>query len=143
MAGKNNEELFRKKSLDKVKSPENLDDYIQVSNPGVWLLLVSVIILLAGACVWGIFGHIDSTAETRVQVENGTAVCYVADEDIASVQEGMTVKLGGFEAVIMEIGHKEDIGYVCVLKSTQTIPNGFYDGKIVTKSIKPLSFILN
>ena len=47
------EEIFRKKSLDKVKSPENLDDYIQVSNPGVWLLLVSVIILLAGACVWG------------------------------------------------------------------------------------------
>ena len=137
------EEIFRKKSLDKVKSPENLDDYIQVSNPGVWLLLLSVIVLLAGACVWGIFGHIDSTAETSVRVENGTIVCYVADEDISSVQEGMTVKLSGFEAVIMEIGQQEDMGYVCVLKSAQTIPDGFYEGKIVTKSIKPLSFILN
>ena len=137
------EEIFRKKSLDKVKSPENLDDYIQVSNPGVWLLLISVIVLLAGACVWGIFGHIDSTVETSIHAENGTVVCYVADEDISSVQEGMTVKLSGFEAVIIEIGQKEDRGYVCVLKSDQTIPGGFYEGKIVTKSIKPLSFVMN
>ena len=137
------EEIFRRKSLDKVKSPENLDDYIQVSNPGVWLLLISVIVLLAGACVWGIFGHIDSTVETSIYVENGTIVCYVADEDISSVQEGMAVKLSGFEAVIIEIGQKEDMGYVCILKSDRTIPDGFYEGKIVTKSIKPLSFILN
>ena len=137
------EEIFRKKSLDKVKSPENLDDYIQVSNPGVWLLLISVIVLLAGACVWGIFGHIDSTVKTNIYAENGTIVCYVADEDISSVQEGMTVKRRGFEAIIIEVGPKEAKGYVCVLESAQTIPNGFYEGKIVTKSIKPLSFVLN
>ena len=137
------EDIFRKKSLDKVKSPENLDDYIQVSNPGVWLLLISVIVLLAGACVWGVFGHIDSTAETSIYAENGTIVCYVADEDISSVQDGMTVKLSGFEAVIMEVGQKEEMGYVCVLKSDQTIPDGFYEGKIVIKSVKPLSFVLN
>ncbi len=41
------EKLFR----EKVKSPENLDDYIRISNPGVWLLLVSAIVLLIGACV--------------------------------------------------------------------------------------------
>ena len=143
MAGKNNEELFRKKSLDKVKSPENLDDYIQVSNPGVWLLLISVIILLAGACVWGIFGHIDSTVETSVRADNETLVCFVANEAISSVQEGMTVKFNGFEAVIAEIGTNEENGYVCVLKSGLTIPDGSYEGIIVTKSIKPLSFIMN
>ncbi len=143
MAGKNNEEIFRKKSLDKVKSPENLDDYIQVSNPGVWLLLISVIILLAGACVWGVFGHIDSTAETSIYIENGTSVCYVADEDISSVREGMIVNFNGLEAVITEIGSKEERGYVCALISDQVLPDGFYEGKIVIKSIKPLSFILN
>ena len=137
------EEIFRKKCLDKVKSPEDLDDYIQVSNPGVWLLLISVIVLLAGACVWGIFGHIDSTVETSIHVENGTVVCYVADDDIYSLQEGMTVKFSGFEAVIIEIGQKEDMGHVCKLQSEQTIPDGFYEGKIVVKSVKPLSFVLN
>lgn len=138
-----NEELFRKKSLDKVKSPENLDDYIQVSNPGVWLLLISVIILLAGVCVWGIFGHIDSVTETSIRTENGTVICYIAEKDILSVQKGMTVKFDGFEAVITEIGTKDDMGYICTLQSDQTIPDGFYEGKIVTKSVKPMTFVLN
>lgn len=137
------EEIFRKKSLDKVKSPENLDDYIHVSNPGVWLLLISIIILLAGACVWGIFGHIDSTAPTTVHVEDGTVTCFVADGDISSVHTGMTVRFDGFEAVIVEIGKKEESGYSCTLQPDQTIPDGFYDGKIVIKSVKPLSFVLN
>lgn len=135
-----NEKIFRQKSLDKIKSPESLDDCIQVSNPGVWLLLISVMILLAGACVWGIFGHIDSTVDASVRAENGTVICYA--DGSAAVQEGMAVKFGGFEAVIADIS--QDNGKtVCVLKPEQTVPDGFYEGKIVTESYKPLSFILN
>lgn len=137
------EELFRKQSMDKVKNPENLDDYIRVSNPGVWILLISIIVLLVGACVWGIFGHIDSTAVTTVRVENGTVTCYVADKDISSVYEGMTVWFDGFEAVIDEIDKMEESEYVCTLQSNRTIPDGFYEGKIVIKSVNPLSFVLN
>lgn len=138
-----NDEIFRKKSLDKVKSPENLDDYIHVSNPGVWLLLISIIVLLAGACVWGIFGHIDSTIPSTVHVEDGTVICYIADQDISSVHEGMTVRFDEFEAVITEIGKKDEPGYVCILESDQMILDGFYEGKIIIKSVKPLSFVLN
>ena len=39
------EKLFRKQSLDKVTSPEQLNDYVRVSNPGVWMILAAVIIL--------------------------------------------------------------------------------------------------
>ena len=45
------EEIFRKKNLDKIKSPENLNDYLRVSNPGVWMLLAAVIVLLIGAVI--------------------------------------------------------------------------------------------
>lgn len=138
-----NEGIFRKKSLDKVKSPENLDDYIRVSNPGVWLLLVSVVVLLAGACVWGIFGHIDSTVPASVRIEDGAAVCYIADEDISSVRSGLTVRFADTEAVIARIGEKGESGYVCTLTSEPSLPDGFYDGKVVIKSHRPLSFILN
>ena len=138
-----NEEIFRQKSLDKVKSPENLDDYIRVSNPGVWLLLISVIVLLAGVCVWGIFGHIDSTIETSVRSENGTAVCYISEDGISEIKEGMSVKFDGIEAVITEITRNDSGEYVCRLSSEQTMPDGTYEGKIVTDSVWPLSFILN
>ena len=136
------EEIFRQKSLDKVKSPESLDDYIRVSNPGVWLLLVSVIVLLAGACVWGAFGHVDSTVDTSVHVANGTAVCRIAEENIVSVKEGMTVRFEGSEAVISEI-ERDGQGYIGFLETDNTASDGFYEGKIVIKSVKPISFVLN
>lgn len=137
------EGIFRKKSLDRVKSPENLDDYIRVSNPGIWLLLISVIVLLAGACVWGIFGHIDSIVTTVVRVEGGTAACYIAREDITEIRTGQTVRLADTEAVILRIGEEEAGGYSCILSADTSLPDGFYEGKIVIKSYRPLSFILN
>ena len=138
-----NEELFRKKSLDKVKSPENLDDYIRVANPGVWLLLVCIIVLLVGACVWGIFGKVNSTVETSVHVENGVAICTVEDNTAVSIQKGMTVEFAGYEAVISEIHDLDMTAIRCSLQSEQQIPDGIYEGKIITERIKPISFILN
>lgn len=43
-----NQQLFRKKSVDKVSSPEQLNEYIRVANPGVWMVLAAIVILLAG-----------------------------------------------------------------------------------------------
>ena len=64
-----NNSIFRQKSLDKVSSPEKLDDYIRVTTPSVWIVLIAIVLLLAGAVVWGIFGEIeihneDGTTET-------------------------------------------------------------------------------
>lgn len=30
--------LFRQKSIDRVSSPEQLQDYMRVTNPGVWMI---------------------------------------------------------------------------------------------------------
>lgn len=136
-------ELFRKKSLDKIKSPDNIDDFIRVSNPGVWLLIVSVIMLLLGMCLWGFWGHVDSTIGTTVYVENGTIFCYVPEEMATSVKTGMTVKFEDYEAVVGDFWEKEADDYYYVLQSEEKIPNGLYDGKIVISTTKPISFVLN
>ena len=136
-------EIFRKKNLDKIKSPETLDDYIRVTNPGVWLLLVSVILLLAGACVWAIFGHVDSTVSTGIRVENGVAVCYLTEEDFVEVKTGMSVKFADCEALISSIGQRGEMGHLCTLELSEPVEDGFYEGRIITNRFQPLSFILN
>ncbi|WP_408071338.1 hypothetical protein [Butyrivibrio sp. JL13D10] len=50
--------IFRDKSIERVSSPEQLNDYIQVTTPSVWIFLLATIILLAGIFIWGIFGEI-------------------------------------------------------------------------------------
>lgn len=42
-------ELFRKKAVDRVTAPDQLNDYIRVVPLGAWLVLLAVIVLLAGA----------------------------------------------------------------------------------------------
>ena len=45
-------QVFRKKSLEQISSPEQLNDYLRVTNPAVWLLLTAVILLLVGVLIW-------------------------------------------------------------------------------------------
>jgi len=54
----NNESIFRQKSIDRISSPEQLHDYIKVSSPGAWLVLVAIIIFLVGALIWSVNGSI-------------------------------------------------------------------------------------
>lgn len=136
------EDIFRKKSLDKLRSPENLDECIKVTDPAVWLILAAVILLLAGACIWGAFGHIDSIVPVSVHAEGGTLTGTIEKEYVTSVKPGMTVRFAGQEAVVRSLSFTDD-GYVCTLSAESSVPDGFYDGKIVIQSFRPLSFILN
>ena len=43
----------------RVGSPEELNDYIRVSSPAVWIVLAVVIALLLGALAWAVFGTVD------------------------------------------------------------------------------------
>ncbi len=40
--------LFRKKSLERISSPEQLHDYMHVTSPRLWMLLIAVAVLLIG-----------------------------------------------------------------------------------------------
>ena len=135
-------QVFRKKSLDKLKSPESLDESIKVTNPGVWLILAAVILLLIGVCIWGAFGHIDSITPVSVRAENGVLTGTAAEENITSVKTGMTVRFAEFDATVESISD-ESGEYVLTLSAKEAVPDGVYDGSIVIQSFKPFSFILN
>lgn len=59
--------IFRKKSLERVNSPEQLDDYIRVTTPSVWMILFATLILIAGTLFWAVFGKIQINTETGVK----------------------------------------------------------------------------
>ena len=52
----NTQTVFRKKTLDRISSPEQLTDYLRVTNPGIWVILAAVILLLAGVFAWSMVG---------------------------------------------------------------------------------------
>jgi len=52
--------IFREKSIEKATSPERLDDYVKITTPGVWMVLLSIFILLIGVILWCSFGDLDT-----------------------------------------------------------------------------------
>ena len=139
-------EIFRKKSLDRMRSPEELNDYIRVLDPGVWLLMAAVIILLAGVCIWGIFGNIETTVNGTAYVENGTMRLYIAANDSLSVQNEVFVRIGDTEfaypAVSDTHSDKTD-GTVCIVNAPCSLRDGIYTAEVITERIKPMSFLFN
>lgn len=156
-----NEGLFRKKSMEKISSPEQLDEYIKVSNPSVWMLLFCIIILLLGICVWGIFGRFDTTLATSVISRDGKTVCYVKEENKADITEGMTVRIGktkypitmvlsepvqvtgDFDAYALHIGGLQTGEWVYEIVIDAELNDGIYEAEIITESIAPMSFLFN
>ena len=156
-----NDQLFRKKSVERVSSPEQLNDYIRVANPSVWMILAAIVILLAGVIVWGCIGHLDTTLSTAVVCENDTAVVYVKEADIEKIAVGMTVRVGDEEYAVSEIStepirvddtmseyaiHASGLTageWVYAVKLNGDIADGVHKAEIVIESISPISFILN
>ena len=49
-----NESIFRKKSLEKISSPEKNDEYMRVTRPGVLLIICAVIMLIVAILSWSL-----------------------------------------------------------------------------------------
>ena len=84
--------ILTKSSGEKVTSPEGLNDYIKVSNIGVWMILSVIFILLISVFVWGIFGSLKESITAAGVARDGCVTCYV--QSAADVQVGNTVTIG-------------------------------------------------
>lgn len=136
------ETLFRKKSLDKVKSPDNLGAYIKVVNPSVWLLLAAILVLLLGLCCWGIFGSIQSVVTAQVQCSGTDGVCTLSLEQGERVKPGMSATVDGTPGTVLEVRRQAN-GCVCYLTWESPVPDGLYDAEIIVEVLHPISFLLN
>lgn len=153
--------IFRQDSLERLSSPERMEDYIRVSNPGVFLALAAIVVLLIGVCAWGFIGRLESMLNAPVVADGGRVVTYVAEDEISRVKPGMTVQADGAELHVAEIAARPvQVGeamdayglhvsgmradeWAYPVKLDGEMPDGVYAARIVTESVAPKSFVLN
>ncbi len=158
--------IFRKKSFERISSPEQLNDYIRVASPPVWMLLGAVLLLLIGFCVWGVFGQLETVIPGVAIVEDGAVTVYVKEES-DSAEEGMTVRINDNEFTISSVSDlpmavSEDIPeyalhvgnlklgeWVYEVKADNSAAqdlypaDGIYSANIVAESVSPISFVVD
>ena len=57
-----NESIFRQKSLERISSPEEIDNYMKVTRPSLWLTLGVIVLLLAALILWSVTARVEATA---------------------------------------------------------------------------------
>ena len=136
------QKLYRQKSIDRISSPEQLNDYLRVTNVSVWVILAAVIILLAGLLVWSSIATIESYTEGSAQVQNGVMTIRFHDQQFTNkVEKGMPVRAGDTETVVASIGHDAD-GLIIATANT-TLSDGFYPVRVCYKQTQILSLLFN
>ena len=145
-------ELFRRKSLDRISSPEELHDYMRVTSPRLWMLLTAIVVLLAGFTVYASMTTMENTMSIQVEIENYTfeqedgstekftlvtAALPISMKDI--IQTGMTVRIGQETGMVSWIGTSMDEDVVNVIFEMNhdylLMPDGQSDAVLVLDQI--------
>ena len=135
-------QIFRSKSLEQISSPEQLNDYLRVTNPSVWLVLIAIILLLAGVLVWSTAANINSYATGTAQVTNGNMVVVFDDDKAASkVKPGMEIELGDARAKVSSVGTDAD-GHLFASADT-TLADGAYTARVLYRTTQVLELLFN
>lgn len=92
--------IFNKRATEKLRSPDDLDKFIRVANPSVWLVLTACIALLAGLLMWGVFGTVSTSVSVQGVLIDEEPICFLPAQQAARVHDGDIAKV---ETEVMEV----------------------------------------
>ena len=154
-----NETVFRDKSIERISSPDQLNDYVKLSDPGIWFVLAAIVVILTGACIFGAVGSIDSTVPGVGVSKGGTLTCLVKKEYGSRFRNEMKAKIDGSEyraslhsgkpvtvedttdSYTLNIGNMQPGEWVYEIDVDGEFEDGSYEVELVTEEISPLSFL--
>ena len=87
------ESVFRAAALDRLSSPEQLDERMRVVSARAWLALAALGALLLAAVLWGILGRLPLKARGDGRVLNLRAVVFVPASEARRIQPGMAAQI--------------------------------------------------
>ena len=135
-------QVFRAKAVDRLSSPEQINDYLRVTKPSVWIALVVVVVLLVGALLWSSMVSINSYAQGTATVEDGMMVITFENPEYAqNVQVGMSVDVGASRATILSVGVQPDGAPVAHAETT--LADGTYPAQVCYRQTQVLKLLFN
>ena len=135
-------EVYRKKSLERISAPEDLNDYLHVTRPAVWIFLVSVIVLIVGTLLWASTTSVKSQIRGKAVVEDGTARITFDDQRYSGLLEpGMPATIGSEETSIDSIGSDKKGAVIGSCKTD--LADGVYDFAATFNVTRIISFLFS
>lgn len=162
-----NTSIFRTSSTERLTSPEQLNDYLKVSNPRIWVILAAAAVLLFSFLVWGIFGELPTTVTVKGVAQDGEVYSFVNPDVAAKIVQGdqAIVQQEHYKvAAIADMPLSRDESYetldsdyarsqvtldewnvriTLVPNENAAVSDGIVDVTITTEKISPIRFLTN
>lgn len=134
--------LFRKESLKRVSSPEQLNEYLHVTSPTSWIVFGAALLLIVSLLIWSSVTAVESYAAGKAQVRDGVLTLTLDDAKKAeNIEVGMDVKVGDTLMPVVSIGQDSD-GNVFAVADTN-LPDGTYEARVGYKSTQIIELFFN
>ena len=119
-------QLFRKESLDRISSPEQLHDYMRVTSPRMWMILSAIAALLIGFIVYASTTTMESTININVLVDHGdiSADVSFSQPDIITMQ--MPVRFADRTGYVQDIIQTRKLSLELKFDSDTELKDGYY-----------------
>lgn len=145
--------IFRQESIDQVNSPDMIRDYLRVTGPRLWMVLLAVLALAAGFIAYSSVAEQEITVPVRVKVETFQAadppvvqaIFEIAPSERDTYKTGMPVRFAGMTAKIAYFIETKDKILVVAEpdgKQKASVADGEYDAAVVIESSTPISELL-
>jgi len=135
------EQVFRQKSLDRISSPEQLHDYMRVTSPQLWMILVVILSLLVGFVVFAATNKVESAVTVKGTVTGKTCIVQLDVSQRDLLNPGMPVRIAGQESVISSF-YQDQNGFTGAIDLEKlNVPEGDYDVEIVMESSDPIHLL--
>ena len=150
------------KGKEQISTVEELHDYLHVTNPRLWVFLLTIMSLIIGLIVYASMITLDNTVQTTAIVsvleeaegdeEVRLTTVQVPDGYEGVIKVGMRVLIGNESGTIcavdkdLSVMHDEDAKLEASVEldnASSYLPDGTYDATITIESASPLSFMFN
>jgi hypothetical protein len=86
--------MFRQQALDRLSSPEELDQLMHVTSPRLWLALAAIAGLLVAGVLWTVFTTIPTTVSAQGSLIRGTPGTAMQPVVFATIRDGSEIRAG-------------------------------------------------
>ena len=78
-----------KKALNRLQSPDDLDKYLRMTSPGIWISIIACVAILLGIAAWAVFGSVsDHITLKGISDGAGNIYCFVDSNTALRIKKG-------------------------------------------------------
>ena len=101
--GKDKAASVDRKALDRLQSPDDLDHYLRMTTPGIWISVIACVAILLGIGVWAVFGSVSDHITLRGVAAMDGIVCFVDSDTALRIKEGDFAYVDGVPETVTHV----------------------------------------